>query len=383
MIMNYLQITNYKCYGGQHTIAVDNLTIFAGKNNIGKSSAIEAILLLHRAVNNVRTKRTKIWINDNSLGLSSGMSSDLLNINAEDPYFSIEYFHEDDCLASVEFHGDNENLNSDSLIVEINDFKDDDSEISRTEIYFLSAERIGPRVANPAENLDFPHVGIQGQHCGLLFKEWNGRLPEKVLYERAYPGSAASDLETQTNYWLNHILPGVQMQALVDANLRQHQIRMIQSHFGSHGFLSTNVGFGLSYLLPIIVQCLVARKGSFVIIENPESHLHPSAQSRLGHFLAFMSTTGLKIILETHSDHIIDGVSLFLAQNQKFLNSAIIDFFEQDTEDKFNVKVTPIRWLPSLGLSKYPKGFMDETNISYTEIMRAKTNYNLTKDGSK
>ena len=68
----------------------------------------------------------------------------------------------------------------------------------------------------------------------------------------------------------------------------------------------TATGFGISYVIPIVVQALVAStmNNSVLIIENPEAHLHPYSQSQLGKFLTLVALNGVQIIVETHSEHI-------------------------------------------------------------------------------
>lgn len=69
-----------------------------------------------------------------------------------------------------------------------------------------------------------------------------------------------------------------------------------------------NVGFGLTQILPIIISCLTAKEGDLLIIENPEVHLHPKGQAMMGEFLAEVANTGVQIIIETHSDHVLNGI---------------------------------------------------------------------------
>lgn len=69
-----------------------------------------------------------------------------------------------------------------------------------------------------------------------------------------------------------------------------------------------NVGFGLTQILPIIISCLTAQQGIFLIIENPEVHLHPKGQAMMGEFLAEVANNGVQIIIESHSDHVLNGI---------------------------------------------------------------------------
>lgn len=78
----------------------------------------------------------------------------------------------------------------------------------------------------------------------------------------------------------------------------------------------SHVGTGVSYIASVIVSALSCKKGSLFIIENPEIHLHPGAQSKLLEFLSFLAAKGLQIIVETHSDHIFNGLRKSMKQKR-------------------------------------------------------------------
>jgi len=67
-----------------------------------------------------------------------------------------------------------------------------------------------------------------------------------------------------------------------------------------------DVGVGVSQVLPVIVAALFAERGSIVLVEEPESHLHPLAQTQLAEMLAAVSRErGVQFIVETHSEHLL------------------------------------------------------------------------------
>lgn len=73
-----------------------------------------------------------------------------------------------------------------------------------------------------------------------------------------------------------------------------------------------NTGFGITYVLSVLVAVLFAPKGSLVLIENPEAHIHPAAQAALMKLISRAAEHGVQIILETHSDHVINGALVAL-----------------------------------------------------------------------
>ena len=70
----------------------------------------------------------------------------------------------------------------------------------------------------------------------------------------------------------------------------------------------TSVGFGITQVLPILVAALSAGKNELWLIENPEVHLHPAGQAQMGQFLAEVAAAGVQVIVETHSDHVFNGI---------------------------------------------------------------------------
>lgn len=78
----------------------------------------------------------------------------------------------------------------------------------------------------------------------------------------------------------------------------------------------TDVGFGMSQILPVLVLCYYVPQGSTIIFEQPEIHLHPSAQQKLADvFIDVIKTRDLQIILESHSEHLLHRLQRRMAEN--------------------------------------------------------------------
>ena len=72
-----------------------------------------------------------------------------------------------------------------------------------------------------------------------------------------------------------------------------------------------DVGYGVSQILPVAVDCLTAERGQMLLMQQPEVHLHPRAQAQLGTFLGYMvKRRRNRFMIETHSDYLIDRVRL-------------------------------------------------------------------------
>ena len=108
-------------------------------------------------------------------------------------------------------------------------------------------------------------------------------------------------------------------------------------------------------------------------MENPEAHLHPSAQSKIGRFLAKVANSGVNVIIETHSDHIINGVQIAVAEKEIKNTNVTVNFFSQ-FEDKTQPDVNSISIKEKGELTEWPKGFFDQSQIDYSHLIRLKKN---------
>jgi hypothetical protein len=136
----------------------------------------------------------------------------------------------------------------------------------------------------------------------------------------------------------------------------------------------TNVGTGVSQLLPVLVLCLSAPVGSTILIEQPELHLHPAVQSRLGEFFFASIFSGRQIIVETHSEHLINRLRLLAATGVLVPErDASILFLKRD---KFGSESIPIEIMPDGSFSRWPDQFFDEAEKVLAEMFRVKFSVN-------
>ena len=123
-----------------------------------------------------------------------------------------------------------------------------------------------------------------------------------------------------------------------------------------------DTGYGVSQVLPIVVDCLNAPERAMILLQQPEVHLHPKAQAALGTFLGdFAKATDRHLLIETHSDYLIDRIRL--AVKQRRLSSADISilFFEKDGE---TTRISEISLdksgMPKSPPASYRRFFFDE-----------------------
>lgn len=374
--MAYLKIENFKCFYDAK-VPLNDLTIFTGANGNGKSTAVQALLYLRRTIEHCATWENQryhlsepnglnVEVNGPyclSLGNSSYLipkksdrNSILLGIVSAKKEFSVEY----------DTSGGELWLTPTGVINNVNE---ESTSIFMQEFYYLNAERIGPRIAQGIKFYDFPSAGFQGEFVAQLISDTESNYKFEVEEIRRSKKSKSPRLEQQVNAWLGELMPGVSISATYNPDTHSAQIKVDNYFTKGDATIAPNIGFGISYVLPIIVTGLIAKKGAICIIENPEAHLHPSAQSRIGGFLAMVANAGVKVVVETHSDHLINGVQIACAKKDISPSAVTINFFSQK-EDLRQPDIESIGIKPNGELTNWPRGFFDQSQIDFAHLFK-------------
>ena len=131
---------------------------------------------------------------------------------------------------------------------------------------------------------------------------------------------------------------------------------------------ATNVGFGLTYALPIIVACLMTTQNDLVLIENPEAHLHPRGQAILGRLCALAAAGGAQVVLETHSDHVLNAVRLCVKHGEIPASDVLLHYFSREA-NVLQPSVTAIPVADDGMIPAWPPGFFDEWDRALDELL--------------
>jgi predicted ATPase len=386
--MSTLQIKNFKCFE-EVSIPLNALTIMAGANGMGKSTSIQALLLLRKLIElggfDAQTqepfRRSKIALNEGYC-LQLGDSSAILRQGAEGNEIEIRL---DVNAQWIIGYFDVDNI-SQQLYVEGSLHTSTRSRIShgieQEEFYYLNAERIGPRVQQSLNHNLFLHAGWQGENTAQVLDHEGGYF--KIDPARQFPvdqlGKGTKEatnrslyIADQVNAWLGYLMPGVTVKAKTDPTTLSGQVLLQNNSSRESAILATNLGFGISYLLPIIANGLIAKRDTMFIVENPEAHLHPAAQSRIGIFLAKVASAGVQVIVETHSDHVLNGIQIAVAEQIIPADQVTVNFFGQEPGEN-QPQVTSIAVSHKGELTRWPKGFFDQTQIDYAHLTKLRRN---------
>lgn len=354
-----IDVINFKCLG-KHTITCAPLTILAGANGSGKSSVIQALLLGKRADEAHGIQQKEIEINgpyNMNLGKVSDVVADQPIIDGDVGLeeISITFFYNLGSRTKIVFRSDAERSPG---ALQLSSF-DGERFAKATPFRYLNAERIGPRRAVEIDSAGYLDVGWQGQH--VLYALEQASKDNITINERLLLRDTPPDFAKQAEARFGEVIPDfrIELKPFFD-------VGMISARINS--YIPPATGFGISFALPIIVAGLLAssKVPSTLIVENPEAHLHPFGQSRMGRFLAKLASIGVQVFVETHSEHIIHGASLELAEHKQ-AEKLVINFLWHEEK---KVRIEPISLNNTGELSLWPPGFFDQEQQDLRDLMR-------------
>lgn len=227
----------------------------------------------------------------------------------------------------------------------------------------LSAYRIPPMdlyVPRP----DFgPRLGLFGEHVGQAIDELRERdsdIPGPL------PGASAPRRGlTLLNEWWAYLfdLPTLRVESQSIGRLG-HELSVVTPE--AEDLKLYQVGAGLSQTLPIVAAVILSKNGEQLIIDTPESHLHPAAQHRLAELLVAAAKAGRRLLIETHSDHLVNGLCLAVKSKQLISTDLCIHFISRDEQGS---SVQKIAVDDDGRVREWPPGFMDQSSQDLTALL--------------
>ena len=366
-MLTQLDLKTFKCFELLR-LPLGPLTLLSGTNASGKSTVLQSIVLLHQSIRENEWS-TRLALNGNVAKL--GTVTDVVDqVNGRDR-FEVSLIN-DDTNCHWSFVGGRRDMSMQVAQVAVSGKTSDapanlqyllpgHSEKAAISLVtqvrnltYITAEREGPREIYSLEDEHaFTVVGPEGEKAvSVLYRGRDALVAEELRLEGISP-----TLLHQVGARLATFFPGcaVDVQQVPNANAVTLGIRISDDT----GFLRpVHCGFGITQVLPIIVAALSVRKDSILLIENPEVHLHPAGQALMGQFLAELSHSGVQVIAETHSDHVLNGVRRSVKSERIPAEKVTIHFFRQRTPDAAQV-LSPT--LDSYGsIDVWPEGFFDQ-----------------------
>lgn len=373
MIQN-IGLLNFKCFR-RASVSLSNLTVLTGLNGMGKSSAIQALLIVAQSIADDSNKGRLLT---KGKYIDLGTSSDILHDNAKTNSIGIRISGANSRatfkLRAKATQKNNYVYNNNFSTLRLETFSDPlcapSSENGISKFQYLQAERSGPRKYLPVgdDQSESFEIGSQGEFV-LHLLDIHGSSPLDSADPRVISGDGHRLID-QTEAWLKLVSPGVslQLKTLYEADLIQAGFSFSSpGSLNSRTYRATNVGFGISYVLPVIVALLATPTGGLIIIENPEAHLHPQGQTHLGELCARAAKAGIQVIVETHSDHFMDGVRISVKDKTLTPSQVKFHYFHrQGTETE--IKSPDIDEKGKL--SEWPEGFNDQHRKNAVQLLK-------------
>ncbi|HEY1353896.1 MAG TPA: DUF3696 domain-containing protein [Ktedonobacteraceae bacterium] len=239
--------------------------------------------------------------------------------------------------------------------------------------FFTSKIRyLGPLRADPEILQGFPSsselddVGSKGQFAATVYAanqqaviSWYNPMSQKI---------EQGILKTALDTWARYLDVAYQIELAIAG---QSGVSWQVVHRAGHKPLPlTAVGVGISQILPILVMGLLAPGNTLLLVEQPELHLHPSVQARLGDFFIGLAKCGKQCIIETHSENLIYQLRYHIVQaGGQDKSDCLIYFVDQDEQE--SAKFEPIEISPQGNILNWPEGFFDETALQEGRITTA------------
>ena len=294
-MISKLLVNQFKCIDSVE-LELAALNLLTGPNSTGKSTLIQALLLLAQCIRRGEMRHGESLLNGEFAKL--GTAQDVRNI----------YTNQKKCVISFEMeHGQ---FVSGEMVFEEND-EEDSIKLTNAQLFknvdiiYLNHDRVGVKDIYDKNLENVSRIGTAGEYAfDYLSRNRLEPLPEPDF--SAEVTKVGMNLGNQVDYWLDKIM-GYRVSA--EGIESTNYVRVVYQQSQSNRKLRPyHIGTGVSYVANVIVAALSCKKGSIFIVENPEIHLHPAAQSKLLEFFVYLSTRGLQIFVETHSDHIFNGV---------------------------------------------------------------------------
>lgn len=255
--------------------------------------------------------------------------------------------------------------------------------------YFLrSVKYLGPLRDEPKPvyplvgSSDPADVGFKGEHTAAVLHVHKNSVVEYVPASRFSEGGdfegVPASLAEAVQDWLCYMGVGREF-VTSDLGKLGHELKIMTDGSSLRHDL-TQVGVGVSQVLPILVLALLAESGSTLIFEQPELHLHPRVQSRLADFFVSMTMLGKQCIVETHSEYFINRLRYRAAADEgtSIADSTAVYFV---TKSGVQSQYTPIV-LDELGsFSSWPPGFFDESEDATARLLKESLRKRRSKRG--
>lgn len=297
-----------------------NINLLIGTNSSGKSSIIQGLLFFGQNIENA------VGLNGSFVSLGSLEENRCVYSDEKEISTEIEE-NNHKWKAALYYKNDVLTLNR--------NFGSDENTQLTLNIQYLSCHRVGPQNVYKRNMSMDDRIGNNGEYA-ISYLNTHGT---DVLDENLCREMQDYTLLGQVNWWLKYITEAdVSTEEILGTDL----VKASYSMNDLRGIRPENIGSGISYLVSILIMCLASPENAVLVIENPEIHLHPSAQAKVCEFLYFIASANRQLFVESHSDHIFNGFRAGITtgeMNDDEINMQFVQLNEEHVTETLKIKI--------------------------------------------
>ena len=374
-MLTQIDLRHFKCFESLK-LPLRPLTLLSGANASGKSSLMQALVLLHQ------TMREHEWSSRlmlNGAAVRLGTVADVIDqvhghraygialMAGGGPRFQWEFEGERNEMSMKVRKARGETGNGEGWDIDESQalhyllptpLKDNSLTNRLRGLTYLTAERLGPREHYIFDDPQLtPVVGSRGEYAvSVLHSGRDTHILDKLVTQDV-PPTRFRQVEAR----MARFFPGCVL--AIEQVPRANAVTLgIRTSSGTDFQRPVHAGFGLTQVLPIIVAVLAANSDDLLLVENPEVHLHPAGQAAMGEFLAEAAAAGVQVMIETHSDHVLNGIRRAVRSGTLPSDDVALHFFSPRREGR--PVGEPQVQSPILGadgnVDMWPEGFFDQ-----------------------
>ena len=377
-MLKCIELSNFKCFK-KLELNCSPLTLLCGMNGMGKSSVIQALLVLRQSYEAWRLGEGR-QVSDGRLVLEGrltdiGTGKDVLCEDADTDVIEFLLYRDDvkePCQLAYDYDRMSDRLDLRRSKVQPERFGAPETWRDLPplggSLFYLNAERVGPRKTYALSEA-FEHsrdLGTHGEYAPNYLSAYGHRTyPDD---DPRFESCESRRLTAGIERWLGEVSPGAHLwlEPISDADALIAGFSFErEGDVETQRYRATNVGFGLSYTLPVLVA-LFGPRGSLCLIENPEAHLHPRGQTKLAELAVRATMAGVQVIVETHSDHFMDGVRIAVRDGLIPPEHAAFHYFRRQGA---GTVVSSPKIDRNGRLSEWPEGFFDQHEENLARLL--------------
>ncbi len=361
-----LRLQNFKRFEDQ-SLELGALTLLSGLNGMGKSSVLQSLLLLRQSYQQGLLESTGLALNGDLVRIGTARDALFEDAREDKIEFVLTFRNGSEAIWQFGYDPEADILGLTSSAVPSETYQ---LSLFGDNFQYLQAERLGPRTSFAISDFQVRQhrqLGTMGEYAAHFLSIF--RDSEISTPTLSHPQAKSLNLLNQVEAWLGEISPGTRIHIVDSPGM---DLVSLQYSFGlSKEYRATNVGFGITYTLPVITAILSAKPGALILLENPEAHLHPKGQALMGSLLAKAAAEGVQIILETHSDHVLNGIRLAVHGGSLDPNAVRLHFFQRRESPGQSIsEVISPRMNRRGRIDQWPDGFFDEWDNSLAALLQ-------------